>query len=118
MYKTPEIASQITLLPLKRFSVDAAILFSDILVIPEVMGLKLRFDETKGPVFENPIKGVNDIHALEEPPVEESLKYVFETIQITKKEINKNQVLIGFTGAPWTLACYMVEGGSSQDFKR
>ena len=117
MYKTPEIASEVTLLPLKRFPVDAAILFSDILVIPEAMGLKLKFEESKGPIFEDPIRSLHDIYALKEPPAEESLKYVFETIQITKKEINKDQVLIGFTGAPWTLACYMVEGGTSQDFK-
>ena len=116
MYKTPEIASRVTLLPLERFRVDAAILFSDILVIPEAMGLKLKFDENKGPVFENFIRNINDIHALKEPSVEESLKYVFETITITKKEIRGDQVLVGFTGAPWTLACYMVEGKGSQDF--
>ena len=80
MYKTPELASQVTLLPLERFRIDAAILFSDILVIPEAMGLKLKFDENKGPVFENFIRNIDDIHALKEPSVEEALNYVFETI--------------------------------------
>ena len=116
MYKTPEIASQVTLLPLERFRVDAAILFSDILVIPEAMGLKLQFDENKGPVFKNFVRNIEDIHTLKEPLVEESLQYVFETIAITKKEIRNDQVLIGFSGAPWTLACYMVEGKGSQGF--
>lgn len=114
--KTPELACEVTLQPLRRFDLDAAILFSDILTIPEVMGLDLEFIEGKGPVFHNPIKSDKDIINLKKPLIEEDLSYVLAAVKLIKKELNDKMPLIGFSGSPWTLASYMVEGEGSKQF--
>ncbi|HAU1320541.1 TPA: uroporphyrinogen decarboxylase [Legionella pneumophila] len=116
--KNPELACEVTLQPLRRYALDAAILFSDILTIPDAMGLGLYFAEGEGPCFTNPLQEVKAIHALEIPSIPESLSYVFDTARLIRQEMPKELPLIGFSGSPWTLACYMVEGGSSRDFKR
>ena len=118
--KTPDYATEVTLQPLDRFDLDAAILFSDILTIPDAMGLGLQFVEGEGPRFERPIKDEADVANLRVPP-EDSLKYVYDAVaQIRRALTNSDGVqrvpLIGFSGSPWTLACYMIEGGSSRDF--
>ncbi|MEQ1359178.1 uroporphyrinogen decarboxylase family protein, partial [Salmonella enterica] len=90
--------------------VDAAILFSDILVVPQAMGLEVQLIESKGPVLPNPIKTNNDLHRVRVPEVHETLGYVFDAIKLIKQELNGRVPLIGFAGAPWTLLCYMVQG--------
>ena len=112
----PELATQVTLQPLKRFNLDAAILFSDILVIPDALGLGLHFVENEGPKFTSPISNINDIDNLNLDGMLEHLDYVFATIKNTKSELNNKLPLIGFSGSPFTLACYMLEGGSSKDY--
>jgi uroporphyrinogen decarboxylase len=117
--KTPELAAQVTLQPLDVLKVDAAILFSDILVLVEAMGLKLEFLEKRGPVIAEPIrdkKAVAKLSAL--PDAEISLQYVMDAIKILKNDLKDRLPLIGFSGAPFTLASYMVEGGTSRDFIR
>ncbi len=116
--QTPELACEVTLQPLRRFNLDAAIIFSDILTIPDVMGLKLFFVAGEGPKFENPIRTVEDIRKLPSPDVNESLGYVMDAISLTRRELDGKVPLIGFSGSPWTLATYMVEGGSSKTFGR
>ena len=116
--QTPELACEVTLQPLRRFSLDAAIIFSDILTIPDVMGLKLFFVAGEGPKFENPIRSADDIRKLPSPDVNESLGYVMDAISLTRRELDGKVPLIGFSGSPWTLATYMVEGGSSRTFSR
>lgn len=116
--KTPELACEITLQPLKRFRLDAAILFSDILTIPDAMGLGLSFSEGEGPKFEFPITSEAQIDALSIPDPDEKLSYVMEAIRLIKHELSEKAPLIGFAGSPWTLACYMIEGGKSQNFHR
>ena len=116
--KTPELACEVTLQPLRRFSLDAAIIFSDILTIPDVMGLKLFFVAGEGPKFENPIRTADDIRNLPRPDVSESLSYVTDAISLTRRELDGKVPLIGFSGSPWTLATYMIEGGSSKTFSR
>jgi len=116
--QTPELACEVTLQPLRRFSLDAAIIFSDILTIPDVMGLKLFFVAGEGPKFENPIRSADDIRKLPSPDVNESLGYVMDAISLTRHELDGKVPLIGFSGSPWTLATYMVEGGSSRTFSR
>ncbi len=116
MYKNPELVAEVTLLPLKVLSVDAAILFSDILVIPEAMGMELHFEENKGPIFSSPLQTKQDIDGLACANIEESLDYVMKGIRLIKKEISGDTALIGFAGAPWTLACYMTEGKGSAYF--
>ena len=116
--KTPELACQTTLMPINRFDLDAAIIFSDILVIPESMGMPLKFEENKGPVFEHPIKNEKDFDNLISPPLEENLSFTFEAIKLTKIELNDRIPLIGFCGSPWTIACYMIEGGTSKNFEK
>jgi uroporphyrinogen decarboxylase len=116
--QTPELACEVTLQPLRRFSLDAAIIFSDILTIPDVMGLKLFFVEGEGPKFEHPIRSAEDIRKLPSPDVNESLRYVMDAISLTRRELDGKVPLIGFSGSPWTLATYMVEGGSSRTFGR
>lgn len=110
---TPELAMEVTLLPIKRFGFDAAILFSDILVLPEAYGLGLRFEEQKGPILEHPVE---DFTALPSIDVEESLGFVEQTVRFIKQE--HEGALIGFSGGPFTLASYMIEGGSSQTFQK
>ncbi|KGP63397.1 uroporphyrinogen decarboxylase [Legionella norrlandica] len=116
--KNPELACEVTLQPLRRYSLDAAILFSDILTIPDAMGLGLYFAEGEGPCFTNPLRDIQAIHALKIPLVTESLFYVMDAVRLIRHEMPKELPLIGFAGSPWTLACYMVEGGSSKDFKQ
>jgi uroporphyrinogen decarboxylase len=116
--QTPELACEVTLQPLRRFSLDAAIIFSDILTIPDVMGLKLYFVAGEGPKFENPVQSADDIRKLPSPDVSESLRYVMDAISLTRRELGGKVPLIGFSGSPWTLATYMIEGGSSKTFSK
>lgn len=116
--KTPELATEVTLQPLERFALDAAIIFSDILVIPEALGMKLAFVEGEGPQFQDPIKQIADIEALPHIDVQLELSYVMEAIRLSKKALNHRVPLIGFAGSPWTLATYMIEGSSSKDFAK
>ncbi len=115
--KTPELACEVTLQPLNRFALDAAIIFSDILTVPDAMGLGLYFVEGEGPKYERPLRDEDAIAALAEPD-KESLRYVFDAIALTRRELHGRVPLIGFSGSPFTLACYMVEGGGSDDFRR
>ena len=112
--KTPELAAEVTIQPIEYLGADAAILFSDILTPVEPMGLKLDF--VPGPVFENPVRTQADVDALRIPVMEEDVPYVLETIKILRREFEGRVPLIGFGGAPFTLACYMVEGKGSKDF--
>ena len=116
MCKTPELAAEVTIQPVDIIGVDAAILFSDILVIPEAMGMHLEMNEGKGPVFPEPVRNDDDIKKLKiiDPTVE--LKYVLDAVSLTKKELNGRVPLIGFAGSPWTLMTYMVEGKGSKNF--
>ncbi|MBX2839658.1 MAG: uroporphyrinogen decarboxylase, partial [Gammaproteobacteria bacterium] len=115
---TPELACEVTLQPLERFPLDAAIIFSDILTIPDAMGLGLHFVGGEGPKFSNPVTQRRDIDALPVPDPTDSLKYVLDAVSLTRKELNNRVPLIGFSGSPWTLATYMVEGGGSKDFSK
>ena len=114
--KTPELACEVTLQPLRRFALDAAIIFSDILTVPDAMGLGLYFAEGEGPKFERPLRDEKAIAALAEPDLAK-LRYVFDAISLTRRELGGRVPLIGFSGSPYTLACYMVEGGGSDDFR-
>ena len=114
----PELACEVTLQPLRRFPLDAAILFSDILTIPDAMGLGLHFVEGEGPKFERPVRTAADIAKLGVPDMESDLGYVMEAIRTIRRELDNKVPLIGFSGSPWTLACYMVEGSGSKDFAR
>jgi uroporphyrinogen decarboxylase len=116
MCKTPELAAEVTIQPVDLIGVDAAIIFSDILVIPEAMGMKLEMIESKGPKFFDPIKNVNDVSKLQIIDPHKDLKYVLDAVALTKKELNGRVPLIGFAGSPWTLMTYMVEGGGSKSF--
>ncbi|HET9049732.1 MAG TPA: uroporphyrinogen decarboxylase [Chiayiivirga sp.] len=116
--KTPELACEVTLQPLARFDLDAAILFSDILTVPDAMGLGLYFAEGEGPKFERPIRSRADVYKLAVPDVGRDLRYVTDAITLIRRELNGKAPLIGFSGSPWTLACYMVEGGSSDTYSR
>jgi uroporphyrinogen decarboxylase len=114
----PQLACEVTLQPLRRFKLDAAILFSDILTIPDAMGLGLYFAEGEGPKFENVIRSAADIEQLKSPDAATSLKYVMDAVSVIRKELDGDVPLIGFSGSPWTLATYMVEGGSSKTFSK
>ncbi|MCC6286706.1 MAG: uroporphyrinogen decarboxylase [Chitinophagaceae bacterium] len=114
--QTPELACEITLQPVDIIGVDAAILFSDILVVPQAMGLEVQLIESKGPVLPDPIKTRADLQRVRVPDVHETLQYVFDAIKLIKKELNGRAPLIGFAGAPWTLLCYMVQGKGSKTF--
>ena len=116
MAKTPELACEVTLQPLARFPLDAAILFSDILTIPDAMGLGLYFVEGEGPKFERPVRTAPDIARLGVPDMESDLRYVMDAVRMVRRELDGSVPLIGFSGSPWTLACYMVEGGGSDNF--
>lgn len=116
MCHTPEIAAQVTKLPIDLIGFDAAIVFSDILVIPEALGLGLYFEESKGPIFERPLQTEQDIDQLPSISVAEKLGYVAETIKYLVADLQVP--LIGFSGAPYTLASYMIEGKTSKDFKK
>lgn len=114
--QTPELACEITLQPVDIIGVDAAILFSDILVVPQAMGLEVQLIESKGPVLPEPIKTAADMQRVRVPDVNETLQYVFDAIKMIKQELNGRVPLIGFAGAPWTLLCYMVQGKGSKTF--
>lgn len=114
----PELACEVTLQPLKRFRFDAAILFSDILTVPDAMGLGLQFVENEGPKFERPIQSAAEVRKLPVPDPEIELRYVMDAVRLIKKNLNGQLPLIGFSGSPWTLATYMVEGGSSRNFQK
>jgi uroporphyrinogen decarboxylase len=115
---TPEMACEVTLQPLRRYDLDASIIFSDILTIPDAMGLGLHFVTGEGPKFNKVIQSAADIANLAVPDMEQELGYVMDAIRLTRREIDGKVPLIGFSGSPWTLACYMVEGGSSKDFAK
>jgi uroporphyrinogen decarboxylase len=114
----PEYACEVTLQPLARFELDAAILFSDILTIPDAMGLGLSFEAGEGPRFARPLRDAASIHALAVPDMDGELRYVMDAVRLIRKELDGRVPLIGFSGSPWTLACYMVEGEGSRDFAR
>lgn len=114
----PELACEVTLQPLARFDFDAAILFSDILTIPDAMGLGLYFSEGEGPRFERPVRTEADIDQLPIPDPELELKYVMDAVRLIRKNLQGSVPLIGFAGSPWTLATYMVEGASSKSFSK
>lgn len=114
--KTPELAAEITLQPLRRFDLDAAILFSDILTIPDAMGLGLTFTDGIGPCFDRPISSRSEIDLLPIPDPSDDLRYVIDAVRQIRHELRGRLPLIGFAGSPWTLATYMVEGKSSRDF--
>jgi uroporphyrinogen decarboxylase len=115
--KTPELACEVTLQPLERFDLDAAIVFSDILTIPDAMGLGLSFADGEGPRFERPVRTRQDIERLGTPDPEQDLGYVIETMRMVLDELAGRVPLIGFAGSPWTLAAYMVEGKGGSDFR-
>ncbi len=117
--RTPELACQATLLPIDRYDglLDAAIIFSDILVVPQAMGLEVQMLESKGPHFPNPLRNPQDMDRLNSTVnVSESLKYVYDAISLTRIRLDGRVPLFGFTGAPFTLMCYMIEGGGSKTF--
>ncbi|MDP3296179.1 MAG: uroporphyrinogen decarboxylase [Thermodesulfovibrionia bacterium] len=114
--KTPELAAEVTIQPIDALGVDAAILFSDILIPVEAMGMKLEFFEKKGPVLNPPIRNEASIKKLSVPNPEEDMNFVLETIKILRRELNGKVPLIGFSGAPFTMATYMIEGGTSKNF--
>lgn len=114
--KNPDYATEVTLQPLDRYALDAAILFSDILTVPDAMGLGLHFAEGEGPKFQHPLREEKQVLALQAPDLA-SLQYVFDAVTQIRKALNGRMPLIGFSGSPWTLACYMVEGGGSDDFR-
>jgi len=116
MCKTPELAAEVTIQPVDIIGVDAAILFSDILVIPEAMGMELQMHEGRGPVFPNPLRTYDDAGRLKTLDPFKDLKYVLDAVSLTKKELNGRVPLIGFSGSPWTLLTYMVEGKGSKNF--
>ncbi|MDN5214422.1 uroporphyrinogen decarboxylase [Fulvivirgaceae bacterium BMA12] len=118
LVKTPELAAEVTIQPVDHLKVDAAIIFSDILVIPEAMGLSYEMVEKAGPFFPEVITTAEQVAKLKRVNPEESLSYVLEAIRITKKELNGRVPLIGFAGAPWTIFCYMVEGKGSKTFSQ
>jgi uroporphyrinogen decarboxylase len=116
--KSPDMATEVTLQPLDRFPLDAAILFSDILTVPDAMGLGLYFSEGEGPKFERPLTTEAAIKALHVPDIGKDLKYVTDAVAQIRKSLDGRVPLIGFSGSPWTLSCYMVEGGSSDDYAK
>ncbi len=113
----PELACEVTLQPLRRFPLDAAILFSDILTIPDAMGLGLYFKPGEGPAFERPVRTRADVEGLGVPDPEADLTYVMDAVRTIRRELRGEVPLIGFSGSPWTLATYMIEGGSSKTFE-
>ncbi len=115
--KTPELAAEVTLQPIDRYGFDAAILFSDILTIPDAMGLGLHFTEGEGPAFRNPVRTADDIAQLPIPDPEVELRYVIDGVRACKSALANRVPLIGFAGSPWTLATYMIEGAGSKDFR-
>ena len=116
--KSPSLACEVTLQPLARYELDAAILFSDILTVPDAMGLGLYFADGEGPKFERPLREEWEIRALAAPDPYDHLRYVMDAVVEIRKALDNSVPLIGFSGSPFTLACYMIEGGASEDFRR
>ncbi len=116
--RNPELACEVTMQPLRRYKLDAAILFSDILTVPDAMGLGLHFQAGEGPTFERPVRTASEIRKLQVPDMADDLGYVFDAVSTIRKELAGKVPLIGFAGSPFTVATYMVEGGSSREFKR
>ncbi len=117
--KTPELATQVTLMPVERFGVDAAVLFADIMLPLEGMGVPFTFGpETVGPIIENPIRTREDVERLRVPEAEESTPFVFEAIRLIRRELEGKTATLGFSGSPFTLACYMIEGKASRDYTK
>jgi uroporphyrinogen decarboxylase len=114
--QTPELAAEITIQPVDQIGVDAAIIFSDILVVPQAMGMEVQLVEAKGPFLPEPIRSADDLERLMVPDVEERLGYVYEALRLVKRGLGGRVPLIGFAGAPWTLLCYMVQGQGSKTF--
>ena len=112
----PELACEVTIQPLDRYALDAAILFSDILTIPDAMGLGLYFAEGEGPKFKNPLRTAADVNKIGVPDPNQELKYVMDAVSVIRRELDGRVPLIGFSGSPWTLATYMVEGSSTKEF--
>lgn len=116
--KSPELACEVTLQPIDRYDLDAAILFSDILTIPDALGLGLQFSEGEGPSFANPISSIDDVDRIAKLNPISDLEYVFDAVRLIRSELNGRVPLIGFSGSPWTLATYMVEGHTSREFRK
>lgn len=116
--QTPELATEITIMPVKQVGVDAAILFSDILVIPQAMGIEVQMKPNFGPYLPNPIRTQQDVDKVIVPDVYETLDYVFQAVKLTKQELNDEVPLIGFAGSPWTILCYAVQGQGSKTFDK
>lgn len=116
--ETPELACEITIQPIDELEPDAAIIFSDILTVPQALGIDVRMIEGKGPVMENPVRTIDDAFSILSEDVPDKLKHVMDAITLTRKELNGRVPLIGFAGAPWTLFCYMVQGEGSKDFNK
>ena len=114
--QTPELACEITMMPIRQIGLDAAIIFSDILVVPQAMGIKVEMKNNFGPYIEHPISNKHDIESLDINNVEERLDYVFRAVYLTKKALDNEVPLIGFAGSPWTILCYMVQGSGSKNF--
>ena len=114
--QTPELACEITMMPIRQIGLDAAIIFSDILVVPQAMGIKVEMKNNFGPYIEHPINNKHDIESLDINNVEERLDYVFRAVYLTKKALDNEVPLIGFAGSPWTILCYMVQGSGSKNF--
>lgn len=118
LMRNPDMACEVTLQPIDRFDLDAAILFSDILTIPDAMGLGLYFETGEGPCFRRSVRTAADVDSLHIPDPEQDLGYVMDAVRTIVRELNGRVPLIGFSGSPWTLATYMVEGGSTREFAR
>lgn len=116
--ETPELASEITLQPIRRYGMDAAILFCDILVIPQAMGIEVQMKEGIGPWIPHPIENEKDLNQIQMPDVKESLHYVMEAIKMTKEKLENEIPLIGFAGSPWTIFCYVIQGSGSKNFQK
>lgn len=116
--QTPELASEITLQPIRRFPLDAAIIFSDILVIPQAMGLPFEMRPGVGPWLENPVRSISDVEKLQSGNINHELQYVFDALKLTKHGLNDEIPLIGFAGSPWTIFCYTVQGQGSKNFDK
>jgi uroporphyrinogen decarboxylase len=115
--ETPELAAEVTLQPVERLPVDAAILFCDIMVVPEALGLEVKMVSGQGPTFPDPLTTPDEMERLVTPNVEEALGHVFEALTVTRHELDGRVPLIGFSGAPWTLMAYMIEGGGSKSYR-
>jgi len=115
--KTPELATEVALQPLARYPLDAAIVFSDILTVPDAMGLGLYFAEGEGPKFKRPVRTEADVNQLAVPDLQQKLGYVFDAVRMTREALAGRVPLIGFSGSPFTLACYMIEGAGSTDYR-